>query len=176
MSFNLDPSDPVVSPARLHDLSLVDFESPEVRAVLDGFARRAAELLDLPIGMVSIVLDSAQLFAGLYGLDGWLAEVRGTPVEWSFCATAVRTGAPYVVTDAVSDPLQFDNPLVVEDGIRSYVGAPVFGPTGTVLGACCAIGSEPREFTPAEIARLETLAAEVTAELALRVLGAEHAA
>ena len=120
---NVDPLNDI---GRLTDISVIDIESPEVRSILDAYSRRAAELLHLPVGMVSIVLPHAQYLAGRYGLDGsWMAEADGTPVEWSFCLDVVRGGTSYVIEDATADARHFDNPLVVNDGARSYAGAPV---------------------------------------------------
>jgi GAF domain-containing protein len=150
---------------RLIELSSYDVSSPEVRTALDEFAHTAAERLGMPIGLVTIVLDSAMYFAGRFGLSGWLNEADGTPVEWSFCASAVRSGQPYVVEDASIDEVQADNPLVVCDGVRSYAGAPLKTANGQVLGACCVVGVTPHHFEPGEIGVLEELAAQVIAIL-----------
>ena len=39
------------------------------------------------------------------GRGTWVAEVAGNPIEWSFCATSVRTREPYVVRDVHDDVL-----------------------------------------------------------------------
>jgi GAF domain-containing protein len=159
-------SDPVTDVRRLSAIADYDLESPQLRVRLDAIARRAAERLDAPIGLVTIVLDSAQLVAGRFGIDGtWLDAADGSPVEWSFCANVVRTGSPYLVQDAVTDELQHDNPMVTVDGLRSYAGAPIVDHDGNVLGSCCAIGVTAREFLPAEIEGLQSLAAEIVVEL-----------
>lgn len=158
--------DPVTDVDRLMAVARYDLESPALTAVLDRYAAEAAGLLDLPVGIVSIVLNEALLLAGQSGLDGsWMAEAGGSPVEWSFCATTVRTGAPYVVADAAADPVQGTNPLVLLDGVRSYAGAPLVTSSGHVLGACCTIGFEPRAFTGADVAVLEGLSDRIVAEL-----------
>ncbi|GAA1881910.1 GAF domain-containing protein [Lapillicoccus jejuensis] len=162
-----DPAqDPVGDVDRLLAVARYDVESPELAAVLDRYAGEAADLFGLPIGAVSIVLDGAQYFAGQRGLDGsWMGEAAGTPIEWSFCATTVRTRAPYVVPDATVDEVQRTNPLVLLDGVRSYAGAPLITSSGHVLGACCTLGYEPREFSADEIALLERLSDRIVADL-----------
>jgi GAF domain-containing protein len=151
-------SDYVTDPQRLLEVASFDLFSAEAAAALDAYAARAAERLGMPIGLVSIVLDSAQFLAGRHGLQGWVAEANGTPVEWSFCAEAVRARSRYVVPDAANDPRQQDNPLVQLDGLGSYAGAPLIMSSGHVLGTCCVLGGEPREFTPAELDELQALA------------------
>lgn len=159
------PGDSIADIERLVAISAFDLYSEEVRVSLSRFARRGAEQLHLPIALVSIVLDRAQYVAGTYGVDGWIADADGTPVEWSFCANAVRDRAPYVVEDAESDEQQHDNPLVTHDGIRCYAGAPLITSGGHVLGAYCVIGQQPRRFEPGEIELLNSLAAQVVAEI-----------
>ena len=157
--------DPVEDVDRLAEIADLDLFSDAAQAKLDVFARRAAERFDLPIGLASIVLDSAQYFAGKHGLGGWLEETSGTPVEWSFCATTVRTRQQYVVPDAVVDPVTSSNPLVENDGVAAYAGTPLITSRGHVLGSYCVIGTQARDFTAAELAELQEMANEVVAEI-----------
>ena len=146
---------------RIRVIAGLDLRHPQLRAELDAITTRTANRLGLPISLASIVLDTAQFLAGSHGVGGWIAEAEGTPVEWSFCAQTVASGAPYVVPDAATDPLQSGNPLVTEDGIRSYAGFPVTV-DGAVLGAHCVIGTEPHDFTTADLAWLEQSAKEIS--------------
>lgn len=143
---------------RLQEIADLDLTSPEVDGILQGIAADAAGRLGLPIGLVSIVLDEAQYFAAAHGLQGWLSETRGTPVEWSFCANAVRSGEPFVVEDAQLHPLVRDNPLVTEDGIRCYAGIPLVTSRGNTVGTLCVIGTEARSFSPEDIEMLRSMA------------------
>ncbi|MDQ2757295.1 MAG: GAF domain-containing protein [Actinomycetota bacterium] len=158
--------DAVTDVDRLVAIGRYDFDSPPLKAALVRFAKEAADLMGLPIGLVSIVLGDTQFFAGSYGIDGtWMADTGGTPVEWSFCANVVRTGDPYLVEDAETDPFQFDNPLVLLDGIRSYVGVPLVTSSGHVLGTCCTIGNTMREFADTEITALQAISRRIVDEL-----------
>ncbi|MFI1996962.1 GAF domain-containing protein [Actinoplanes sp. NPDC020271] len=145
---------------RLAVMAGIDVDNPELRRRLDAISARTAERLHQPVSLVSMVLDTAQFFPGSHGLDGWLAELHGTPGEWSFCATAVRTGRAYVVPDATIDPDQATNPLVTVDGVRSYAGVPVIV-DGHVMGAHCVLGFDQHTFTPADLAELQDGAAEI---------------
>lgn len=157
--------DPVQDVERLGEIADLDLWNPEVREKLDRFASAAAERFDLPIGLVSIVLDSTQYLAGQHGTGGWIADADGTPVEWSFCANTVRDRAAYVVEDAVNDDRQSSNPLVTQDGIASYAGTPLVTSNGFVLGSYCVLGTTPREFTAEELGELQRMAAEVVLEI-----------
>lgn len=144
--------------ARLREIADLDLVSHEVDQILEDIAAEAAQRLDLPISLVSIVLDEAQHFLASHGVEGWMAKSQGTPVEWSFCAHAVRSGEPFVVEDATEHPAVRDNPLVSEDGIRCYAGIPLVSSRGHALGTLCVIGPRRRSFSDDEIATLRALA------------------
>jgi GAF domain-containing protein len=157
--------DPVTDLDRLAEIAELDVFSERVQARLDDFAQRAATHFDLPIGLVTVVLDGAQFFAGKYGVADWMTETQGTPVEWSFCATSVRTRREYIVSDARTDAQQKDNPLVTIDGIGCYAGVPLITSRGHVVGNYCIIGTEPHQFTADEVAELRRMAEAVAAEI-----------
>lgn len=144
---------------RLEELASLPL-GEETRRALDAIARKTASEFGLPISLVSIVLDGAQFFPGATGLDGWLAETRGTPVEWAFCRKVVEGSDPFLVEDAAQDPRVQENPLVTQDGIGCYLGVPLVTPRGNRLGSLCVIGGEPRSFSEAEVGRLRELASE----------------
>ena len=75
--------DPVTDLERLAEIADLDLFSAQAQSRLDEFARQAAARFDLPIGLVTVVLDGAQCFAGKYGVAEWMNETQGTPVEWT---------------------------------------------------------------------------------------------
>jgi GAF domain-containing protein len=162
-----DP-DPVVQEARLQEIADLHLTDPEMDPELRSIASRAAESLGLPIGVVSIVLDRAQYFAAAHGLRGWLAEVRGTPVEWAFCAHAVRSREPFVVENALTHPLMSGSPLVQQEGVRCYAGIPLITSRGHVLGTLCVAGVEQRPFPAEDLDKLRALAAEAVRRIEAR--------
>jgi GAF domain-containing protein len=160
----VNTSPALTDPRRLLALAGIDLDNPDLQRELDAISARTAGRLGLPIGLVSLVLDTTQVFAGSHGVGGWLAAAGGTPVEWSFCAHTVTTGEPYIVDDAVNDSVQADNPLVTIDNVGSYAGVPlVVG--GQVLGAHCVIGTTAHVFTDADLAELRIAAGDIIAVL-----------
>ncbi len=154
--------------ARLAEVARLGLDQPAADAVLAAAVRAAAGALALPIGLVTIVLDEAQFFLAHTGLDGWMAEAQGGPVEWSFCRFAVASRSPFVVEDATVHPLVRETPPVTMDNLRCYAGVPLVTSRGVAVGTLCVAGAEPREFADADIATLRTLAADVVAHLERR--------
>lgn len=146
--------------ARLREIAALRLTAHDASETLQSFAERAAQRLSIEVGLVTIVLDQAQYFAGAHGLTGWMAEARGMPVEWSFCVHAVRTRLPFVIEDTEQNALVRDYPVVVEDGMRSYAGVPLLTSRGHAIGTVCVCGGSPRDFSPADLAALESLARE----------------
>jgi diguanylate cyclase (GGDEF)-like protein/PAS domain S-box-containing protein len=112
---------------------------------MDRIARLAAKMAGTPIGLVTLVGEESQTFAGNFGLD----HISGTPRDVSFCTHTIREAEPLVVADATDDPRFRDNPLVTgELGIRFYAGAPVISRrNGQRLGAVCVIDTAPHKVT-----------------------------
>jgi GAF domain-containing protein len=162
------PHDPVRDVARLSEIAELGLLDDDVDAMLQEIAVEAATTLGLPISLVSVVLDEALFVAASHGLTGWVAEVRGHPIEWSFCATSVRTREPYIVADAATDPATKNNPMVTQEGARCYAGVPLISSRGFVLGNLCVVGGEPRSFTEAELGTLRALGQRAIARIEAR--------
>ncbi len=131
---------------RLRKIAELELNSADVDEVLQELTRKASRALELPIALVSIILDGAQYFAAAQGLGGWIEEARGTPVEWSFCQYAVRDHETFVVEDAANDERVKESPLVTQDGIGCYLGVPLVS-DGHAVGTLCVIGPSPRVFS-----------------------------
>lgn len=161
--------DPIHDAARLQEIAELGLLSEDVDPILSEVAARAAESLALPVSLVSVVLDEALHVAASHGIDGlWLGETRGHPVEWSFCATSVRTRDAFVVENAPQHPEHATNPLVTQDGVRCYAGVPLISSRGFVLGNLCVVGLEERTFIASEMAILRGLAAEAVVRIEAR--------
>ena len=161
--------DPLHDEARLAEIAALGLLGDDVDPILQDIASRAASAVALPVSLVSVVLDEALHVAGAHGIDGlWLGETRGHPVEWSFCATSVRTREAFVVEDATAHPYHQTNPLVTQDGVRCYAGVPLVSTRGHVLGNLCVVGLEERTFTDAELEALRALAREAVARIEAR--------
>ncbi len=143
----------------LYDYEILDTASD---ARLDRLAALAAELLDVPIALISLVDEDRQWFKARVGLEDVGLEAGETPRAWAFCDETIRGDAPLVVADATADARFADNPLVTgRPYIRFYAGAPLITPSGERIGALCVIDQKPRQLSAAQRRRLSSLAATV---------------
>lgn len=141
--------------------------------VFDRLTNLVRHLLKAPVALVSLVDADRQFFKSAAGLPEPWAARRETPLSHSFCQHVVATGAPLWVEDARDHPLVCDNLAVPELGVVAYLGMPLATADGLVLGALCAIDTEPREWTAEDAAALRDLAALAMSEVSLRGLALE---
>ncbi|MGI9569220.1 MAG: GAF domain-containing protein, partial [Desulfobulbia bacterium] len=70
---------------------------------LQQIVEKAADELDAPVALVSLVLDHIQFFKAQYGLPAELAAAKSTRRDVSFCQFVVRDGKPFEVNNAPND-------------------------------------------------------------------------
>ena len=150
-------------PGRLDAIRTLDLETSADRALFSRITVLASTMLGCPTALLSIVEDTRQWFLGRTGFDS--AE---TPLDVSFCAVCIAGDAPLLVSDARADRRFRHNRLVTAAPfIRSYLGVPIRGEGGVLLGALCAISPEPHAFCSDQIAPLAVLAELAEQSIAL---------
>jgi sigma-B regulation protein RsbU (phosphoserine phosphatase) len=138
----------------------------------DRIAALAADLFDVPIGIVSIVDTDRIWFKAHHGVD--VTEIDRDP---GLCASAILGDEPWIVTDARNDPRALANPLVAGDfGLQFYAGVPLTTHDGYNLGTLCVLGHHPRGVSDRQSRVLSELAALVVHELELRLEAREAVA
>lgn len=132
----------------------------------DVHARWAADLLRAPIGLVTVLDDGRQHFAGLHGLDGSVAVDRSTPISQSLCALVTDSGRPLAMQDGRRHRWLRTHPAVRALGVRAYLGLPLRLPDGSRVGAVCVADVRPRRWGVAHLRALTRVRDLVEAELA----------
>lgn len=153
----------MTEPSRLYAIRNLGLDAVPDRDLFSRITLLASTMLGCPIALLSVVEQERQWFLGRTG-----TELYETRVEDSFCAICVIDEGPLLIADARHDPRLADNELVTgEPFIRSYIGVPVRGEDGVVLGALCGISPEPAAFRSDQIAPLAMLAELAEQSIAL---------
>lgn len=167
-----DPTQQVHDPDRLaalHDTGLLDSEAEEV---FDRMTRLAASLLGVPATFLSLVDRDRDFYKSAHGFGEPLATTRQLEGR-TFCHYAIGSTDPLVIDDTRADPIYRNVPTVESLGVAAYLGVPVSGPTGHVLGSFCAIDFTPRHWSERDLAVLRELAQSAEREIMLRARARE---
>lgn len=150
----------------LHDSGLLE---PSETNSFDIITRLARTVLNVDGAMVTLVDRDRQIFKSHVGLSGRMAAESGSGLDRSFCKVAVASGHRFLVEDARADPLVRNSPLVTEDGVAAYAGAPLKISTGHIFGTLCVVEESPRNWSEEEVQILEDFAALTVAEIEYRL-------
>jgi len=134
-------------------------------ADLDAAARRAAESLGLPLGLVTVLLDDRQVVVGAAGFGAAGLPTLDSAAGWEFCANAARRSGPFISPDTGRDPRRSPHAALRTDGLRSFAAVPLCDDGCPVLGALAVAGVRPRWIGQDAVDRLRGLAALTMLEL-----------
>jgi diguanylate cyclase (GGDEF)-like protein/PAS domain S-box-containing protein len=139
---------------RLDTLRRYDILDTPPDARFDNITALAAELVQTPIALISLVDADRIWFKSVHGLD-----VREVPRDDGLCSTAIEQDAPHVLEDTFSSPRTRNHPLVNADpAIRFYAGVPLKADDGRMLGVLCVMDFKPRTLPAAVLRQLQSLA------------------
>jgi predicted PurR-regulated permease PerM len=139
----------------------------DVRAqpLFDAASKRAADIFDVPMAMVSFIDDDSQQVRGAFGSlrsAEAAARVRADdmhmPRSSSMCGHVVANAQTLVVPDVARDLRFAGNPALQSKGLRFYAGAPLRDIGGQVLGTLCLLDTEPHALNQREVRLLEAMA------------------
>ena len=126
--------------------------------VLDRLTRLAAQLVEAPIALLTLVDSDRQVFLSAYGLPEPLQAAHETGIEYSICQHAVATGRPLIVADAHADAVLRRNAAVTQFGVTAYAGMPLITWDGHAVGTLCVIDVVVRDWTDDHLVALSHLA------------------
>ncbi|MBD3896542.1 diguanylate cyclase [Halomonas sp. ML-15] len=155
------PADEQARLAALHELKLLDCSA---EPAFDRVTRLVSRLLEVPIALVTLIDAHRQWLKSRVGLD-----VEHTPRSESVCNWTINQRSPLVIEDLSRDP-RFSHFSGVDrpDGLRFYVGIPLYNSAGVALGSLCAVDHQPRQIDAIQLATLQDLAAIINQDIQLR--------
>jgi diguanylate cyclase (GGDEF)-like protein/PAS domain S-box-containing protein len=160
----------VRAPDRLEALRRTGLLDSDPEPSFDRLTELAADVLNAPLALVSLVDENRQFFKACVGLPEPWASEREAPLSHTYCQYVVDRGEPLVIEDARSHPLVAGSAAVKELAAIAYLGIPLVGKQGHVLGSFCVIDTEPRAWAVEHVERLRTLGRAMESEIELRLL------
>jgi len=155
----IDVSAVLTNPARLAALRrLVPLYRPP-SITYDRLTRLAAELLEAPVALLTLLDADRQILVSSHGLGDAARSIRQTALDWSICQYTVARGRPLIIGDTADAPYLETNRTVAEFGVRAYAGCPLVTLQGHCVGALCVVDFAPRDWTHDRLAMLADLAA-----------------
>jgi len=154
----------LTSPSRLaalHNTGLLD--TPEDER-FDGFTRLAAQILDVPTVVISLVESERQYFKSVASSIGALPHGWNS-LNTTFCQDVVAKREAFVVPDTEKEPLGAGRQIRA----TAYVGVPLINDDQQVLGTLCAMDYQPRSWSTRDIDTLKALGSAVMSEIQRRV-------
>ncbi|HEX8436994.1 GAF domain-containing sensor histidine kinase [Archangium sp.] len=133
----------------------------------DRLAHLAAEILNVPLTIVSLVDAEKQFFKADFGLPSPFRETRELPIDASLCRYTLE-GEPIISSNAPADPFLRFHPSTGPWGIVAIIVLPLISPDGHVLGTFCCIEPKVREWTAHELKVMRELTASIMTEINLR--------
>lgn len=149
---------------RINTLRKYDILDTPPDGTFDEFTKLAANLLNVPIAIISMVDTDRIWFKSKYGVD--IPQIDRDP---GLCASAILSKEFYEVENATKDPRTITNPLVAgEFGLRFYAAYPLETRKGYNLGTLCIIDKKPRKLSKSEKEILKSLRNLVMDQIELR--------
>jgi predicted PurR-regulated permease PerM/methylmalonyl-CoA mutase cobalamin-binding subunit len=135
----------------------------------DRVTAKLARVFEMPIASITMVDRERQFFKSHTGLPDALATSRQTSRHVSVSGHVIFKKEAMVIEDLARDRRFANNPMLRQNGIRFYAGAPLLAPNGQPIGTICLMDMKPRAFTNREKRLLQEYAAEVMEAIASRV-------
>nr|CCA22733.1 conserved hypothetical protein [Albugo laibachii Nc14] len=145
------PPLPPLEAERLDVLNSFNIMDTPNEDVFDIICDLASNALKCPIAAISLLAEDREWFKASVGL-----AQNEIPRSVSFCAHALMTKEPLIVSDTLVDKRFAKNPLVTGAAkIRFYAAAPICASTGHILGTVFVFDTVAR--THCDVATLEKL-------------------
>jgi hypothetical protein len=155
-------------PDRLRALERANLLDTPPEEPFDRLARFTAQVLDVPIVLMSILDRQRQFFKAQFGLPEPVKTTRQTPLSYSFCQWVVTADDELVVDDVRCHQLLSANRATLENGVVAYAGVPLRADAHETIGSFCAVDVKPHKWDPRELRALHDAADVAEGMTALR--------
>ena len=153
---------------RLAELKRVQLLDTPQEATFDRITEEIRASLGVPIALLSLVDETRQFWKSQSGLPEEVAAAHESPRDTSICGHVVALGEMMVIEDVLRDTRFANNPILRQNGIRFYAGAPLLTGGASAIGTLCVMDTKPRQFGSADVAILRIAADGATRKIVER--------
>lgn len=137
---------------RVQSLKNLGLLETELVPVFDEATQTAAQYLETPICVLSLMVNEEVWFKSAVGLSKLglmnpLSAQRKISTEESLSAIVVDTQQSLMIEDAFNDDFFAHHFLVQQYGIQAYLGTPLISASGLCIGALEVMDLKPRSFS-----------------------------
>ncbi|QBO57261.1 response regulator [Chryseobacterium salivictor] len=142
---------------RIEKLEFLDLLDLEKDPELNVFAEGASLIADCPVSLISIMAKDSQHINSCVGLQLDCVNRQDT-----VCQYVIANKEILIISDTLLDERSSHNALIIEAGIRFYLGIPLIDDEGFALGTLCVIDYQPKKLSENQIITLQKMAEAVT--------------
>ncbi len=140
---------------RLKALISYDILDTPEDETFDDLAKLVSLICNTPAAIISFIDDKRQWYKAKIGTND--SEI---PYEETICQYVVVEGELIEISNTLDDKRLTDNPHVhQENGVRFYIGVPLFSDNGHAIGTVCTFDVVPKKLTNEQKAALKIIAA-----------------
>lgn len=148
----------ITDPDRLRAVHATGLLDSPPEAVYDRITRAAADALDAPFALISVIDIDRLYLKSEIGVVGGPVDDKEAPLERSLCQFAVASGTPLILEDARLDPTFKNHPVVSDGSVVAYLGIPLIDADLNAVGALCVYDTKPRLWGTGHVQVLSDLA------------------
>jgi len=156
------------NPKRVNVLKRLNLNNSKPEAAFTRLAKLARRFLKAPMTTITFLDDQKVYFKAEGNKDILSLEGREMSVKESICQFVMERGEPLILADAREDERIYSLSVVLEEGLVSYMGMPIFSPNGYLLGCFSVMDQKVREWDQGEVGLLKEFTVLVERELASR--------
>jgi PAS domain S-box-containing protein len=134
-------------------------------AVLDEVVQQATVLLGADACVIRILEDDELVAGAAHGADAEELVGMREPATSRLSGDVWQSRSPVAVEDAAADEALVAADPLLGEGMRAFLGVPLWGPEGAPQGVLSLYSRRPRGWRPEEIEALQAFAANTSAAL-----------
>ena len=142
---------------RLEKLAYYGLQNLAKESDLDVFAEAACLITDCSASLIAMMESETQTVQSCVGM-----ELDFVPRQSTICQYTIMSNEVLVIEDTLLDDRSRFNEMMIQAGVRFYVGVPLLDEEGVALGTICAFDFQPKKISCKQVHSLKKLGESIT--------------